>query len=367
MGSPNDQEEPIIASGLTTAIEIIGQPAPIKLPRASAPLQERTLADLLAEVILRGKSPQTRKAYRTDLEDFLVWLLGYSVHLPTEPEELRADGHVARTVNTALASIQRVTEADINAYLRHLAPDSSTGLKPATLNRRLTPLRLLFMRLQRYHLIAVNPLEFVKSRKASNVSPTLWLSRQQAGLLEQACSGPTLRDMRDRALIVVMLATGIRSAEVLGLTVSDLGELDGHHVAWLTGKGGARERVKVAPRAWKALYAYRIAAGIDEGAIFRRLRRMGGDRQTVQAYRSDGPLTYTGLKFILRERFRAAGLSAALSPHSLRHSFVTLALRGGATLPMVQAAARHASPQTTMRYAHDLDDLDNNAADYVHW
>lgn len=79
------------------------------------------------------------------------------------------------------------------------------------------------------------------------------------------------------------------------------------------------------------------------------------------------PLSYVGLKYILRERFAAAHLEQALSPHSLRHSFITLALRGGASLPMVQTAARHTNPQTTMRYAHDMDDLDQNAVDYVNW
>ena len=343
------------------------QPSPGSFP-------DRTLADLLAEVILRGKSPQTRKAYRTDLEDFLVWLLGRSVHLPADPELLRADPAAAHAVNAALGAVQGVTEGDINAYLRHLGGDSADGLKPATINRRLTPLRLLFARLQRYHLIAVNPMEFVKSHRLGNVSSTLWLSRQEARALEEAClpkgHPPSVRDLRDRALMVVMLATGLRSAEVLGLTVADLGQVEGHHVAWVTGKGGARERVKLAPRARKALDAYLSAAGITEGAVFRRLRRLGVDKhnpQAPRAYRVDGGLAYTGLKFILRERFKAAGLSEKLSPHSLRHSFVTLALRGGATLPMVQAAARHASPQTTIRYAHGLDDLDNNAVDYVNW
>lgn len=345
---------------------------PVQPP--AAPLPDRTLADLLAEVILRGTSPQTRKAYRADLEDFLVWLLGRSVHLPAEPEVLRVDPRAAQAVNAALAAVQHVTEADINAYLRHLAGEGGDGMKPATLNRRLTPLRLLFARLHRYHLIAVNPMEFIKSRRLSNVSPTLWLSRQEARALEEACvrqgQEPSLRDLRDRALIVFMLATGVRSAEVLGLTVADLGRVEGHHVAWIMGKGGARERVKVSPRAWKVLTTYLDAAGIHEGHVFRRLRRLGADPtapQAPRAYRIDGPLAYTGLKFILRERFKAAGLSDTLSPHSLRHSFVTLALRGGATLPMVQAAARHTSPQTTIRYAHGLDDLDHNAVDYVNW
>ena len=335
-----------------------------------ARMPDRTLADLLAEVILRGKSPQTRKAYRADLEDFLVWLLGRSVNLPADPELLRADSGTAVLINTALATVQRVTEGDINAYLRHLTADRADGVKPATINRRLTPLRLLFTRLHRYHLIAVNPMEFIKGRKLSNVSSTLWLSRQEARALEEACSGPTVRDLRDRALVIFMLATGVRSSEALGLSVADLGQVDGHAVAWITGKGGARERVKVSPRARKALDVYLTAAGIADGAVFRRLRRRGVDPQDPNAprrYAVHGPLAYAGLKFILQERFQLAHLSNQLSPHSLRHSFVTLALRGGATLPMVQAAARHASPQTTIRYAHGLDDLENNAVDYVNW
>jgi integrase len=213
-------------------------------------------------------------------------------------------------------------------------------------------------------------MEFIKGRKVSNVSSTLWLSRHEARALEEACSGPTLRDVRDRALIIFMLATGIRSAEALGLSVADLGQVDGHTVAWITGKGGARERVKVSPRARKALDVYLTAAGIVDGAVFRRLRRRGVDPQDPDGprrYAVHGPLAYAGLKFILQERFKLAHLSDQLSPHSLRHSFVTLALRGGATLPMVQAAARHASPQTTIRYAHGLDNLENNAVDYVNW
>ena len=76
-------------------------------------------------------------------------------------------------------------------------------------------------------------------------------------------------------------------------------------------------------------------------------------------------MAYVGLRYLLKQRFKDAGLSALLSPHSLRHSFITLALRGGAKLVQVQHAAGHGNPATTMRYAHGLDDLDDNATDYV--
>lgn len=338
------------------------------------PAPDRTLADLIAEVILRGKSPRTRMAYRSDLQDFLVWLLGRSVELPTDPSRLQADPVLAARVNVALAALQQVTEGDIQAYLRHLIPENDEGLKPATVNRRLTPLRLLFARLHRYHLIAVNPMEFIKGHRLGNVSTTLWLSKAEARALEDVCAGGSLRDLRDRALVVLMLATGIRSSEALGLHVADLQMLEGHHVAWLTGKGGARERVKVPPRVRRALDAYLQAAAISTGPVFRRLIPRAAGSARPPGYPAEGRvytigagLTYVGLKSILRARFNAAALDHRLSPHSLRHSFVTLALRGGASLPKVQAAARHASPQTTIRYAHGLDDLDDNAVDYVKW
>ncbi len=248
--------------------------------RSAPALPERTLADLLAEVILRGKSPQTRRAYRADLEDFLIWRLGGPLRLPADPEALRADPAVGAALQAALQSLQLMTEGDIAAYLRRLGGDGpgARPLQPATINRRLTPLRLLFARLHRYGLIAVDPMEDIKGHKLGRASATLWLTRPQARALEDACRGDTLRDLRDRALIVVMLATGLRSSEALGLAIADLGQVEGYHVAWITGKGGARERVKLQDKARRALDAWlprlpdRVRAR-DEQA--RRALRMG--------------------------------------------------------------------------------------------
>ncbi len=326
----------------------------------------RTVADLISEVILRGRSEQTRTAYRVDLHDFLFWLLGREITIPSDLADLPATAPAALALNATMKVLQQVSEGSINNYLNHLRD----GLKPSTINRRLTPLRLLFQRLHRYHLIAINPVEFIKSAKVGTISETVYLRRAEARRLEDACAGETLRDLRDRALLVFMLGTGVRSAEALGLRVEDLSTVDGHTVAWVLGKGGARERVKVAPRVHKLLRAYLAAAEITEGAIFRRVRRVRSDSAVARSpliYRVYEPLSYAGLKFILRSRFAAAELSDHLSPHSLRHSFITLAIRGGATLAQVQAAARHADPRTTMRYVHGMDDLDNNAVDYVNW
>src|SRR5262245_19505574 len=265
----------------------------------------RTVADLISEVVLRGRSERTRTAYRVDLHDFLFWLLGREVTIPIDLAELPPNAPAAQALNATMAALQEVTEGNINAYLNHLRG----GLKPSTINRRLTPLRLLFQRLHRYHLIAINPLEFIKSAKVSAVSETVYLSRAEARRLADACAGETLRDLRDRALLIFMLGTGVRSAEALGLRVEDLSTMDGHSVAWVLGKGGARERVKVAPRVQKVLRAYLSAAEITEGTVFRRVRRVRTDPTVARSplvYRVYERLSYAGLKYILRSCFATA-------------------------------------------------------------
>jgi integrase len=357
----------------------------VATPRDPA-VPDRTVADLIAEVILRGKSARTRRAYRADLTDFLVWLMGYAVQIPMQTDELRQDTPASRALNATLGRLQTVTEGDISAYCQHLATpeppplgttepnQSAPRCAPATINRRLTPLRLLFQRLQRYHLIALNPMDYIKGHKLSAVSETVYLSRSEARLLEDSCAGTSLKDLRDQTLIVLMLSTGLRASETVGLQIADLTRIDEHAVVWLTGKGNRRERVKLPPHVQRQLRAYLEAAGITVGPIFRRLHATGSFRRRDGAvgaeprgYTVGRTLSYAGLYKILRARFVAAQLDARLTPHGLRHSFITLAIKGGASIAQTQAAARHQDPRMTIRYAHDLDALDDNAVDYVRY
>lgn len=369
-------EQPEVEQGGITPISELAS-------RRGPAIPDRTVADLIAEVILRGKSARTRRAYRADLADFLTWLIGAEVQIPASAEELRQDTPASRALNAALGRLQAATEGDISAYRQQLAePEARVGddrppaqrRAPATINRRLTPLRLLFQRLQRYHLIALNPMDYIKGHRLSAASETVYLSRAEARQLEDSCAGSSLKDRRDQALIALMLSTGLRASEVVGLQLADLARIDEHSVLWLTGKGNRRERVKLPPRVQRVLRAYIDAAEIAEGPIFRRLhatggfhRRDGSAAAAPRGYAVGRSLSYAGLHKILRARFAAAGLDARLTPHGLRHSFITFAIKGGASIAQTQAAARHQDPRTTIRYAHDLDALDDNAVDYVRY
>lgn len=368
---------------VTPAREALALPDPTPVSRA--------LAELLGEVIGRGRSANTRRAYAADLTDFFIYLLGAEadVRLPVSESAADHDDALRSWAAPLLHRLTRVHESDINAYIAHLSPSPErAGLAAATIARRLTPLRLLFARLHRHRMMALNPMEDIRPPQVSGRSTTVYLNRHQARQLEDACAGPTLRDLRDTAIISLMIRTGLRSTEVCNLQLSDIAALEGHTVAWITGKGGRRERIKIPPVTMRALRAYLTAAGVTDGAVFRRLRRA---RSAPAGYNAAPyALSYDGLKFILEERFALAGLRRLVAgewtddaeggtdkreggprrrrgptPHSLRHTFVTLALRGGATLPEVQAAARHRDPKTTTRYAHDMDNLDRNAVDKV--
>lgn len=383
----------------STAIERIPSAAVVSLPHVP-----RTVASLIAEVIARGRSPQTKRAYAGDLDDFLTWWLGQlgqhycSRSVRADPNAMLTDTGLAAHLDSMLQALQLVTEGNIQQYLAHLegtlSPNDPPLHAPTTLNRRLTPLRLLFSRLHRHRLIAVNPMEDVRGRKTSNASTTMYLTRSQARELLAACAGPRLSDLRDRAILLLMLTSGLRASEVVSIDIDDLQMVEEHAVVWVKGKGGARERVKVQPHAWQAIAVYRTLAALIDGPLFRRVHAVGPRKQlsagTLQAQRiGDGRLSYTGLYALLQERFLLAGFvdaakerglakepqsrrkygdkvsSPRLALHSLRHTHITLAIRGGAPLPVVQKGARHQNVQTTMRYAHDMDSLDDAAGDYV--
>ncbi len=396
-------EAPIVDDITHGALVTVEQP---HVSALSVPMPQHTVASLIAEVIARGRSPQTKRAYAGDLDDFLCWWLA-QVGVPYRSHSVRADvlemvanTTVAAHLDSTLRALQMVTEGHIQQYLHHLEGDRSPNddplHAPATINRRLTPLRLLFSRLHRHRLIGFNPMEDVRGRKTSNASTTMYLSRAQARELVTACGGDRVGDLRDRAIVLLMLTSGLRASEVVSIDIDDLQTVEGHFVVWVKGKGGARERVKVQRHAWEAIGLYHQVAGLVNGPLFRRVHAIGkrkdlpaGERQSQRI--GETRLTYIGLYALLQERFLAAGFVDAskepdiianttskqkrvygakvsaprLALHSLRHTHITLAIRGGAPLPVVQKGARHQNVQTTMRYARDMDSLDDAAGDYV--
>lgn len=194
-----------------------------------------------------------------------------------------------------------------------------------------------------------NPAKTKRRPKvARDDSPTLGLTKAQARLLVAAADSDSLRSA---ALIRLLLDNGLRVGSVVGARIEDMTEDDGHHVILLRGKGDARRKVAVPPPAYSAIMRMLAARGNPaSGPLF--------------ATRTGRPVDRHYVLRLVRRLAAAAGISVAarLSPHSLRHSFATEALKRGVSLHQLQDDMWHADPRTTEVYNRARNRLDKSAA-----
>lgn len=168
------------------------------------------------------------------------------------------------------------------------------------------------------------------------------LDRNELGifLVQAGLSGA-----RDHALACLLALNGLRVSEAIGTDVDDLGLERGHHTLRIVRKGGNTVIVPLAPRTARTVYL--VIGERTEGPIF--VADSGARMNRHQAAR------------VVRRLARHAGIKKTISPHSLRHSFITAALDAGVPLRDVQEAASHADPRTTMRYDRARRSLDRHA------
>ena len=267
------------------------------------------LAALQAE---RGASPHTLSAYRRDLADFVAFL--------------------------GRRRVLAVTADDVIAYLAALR---RRGLRASTVARRLSSLRGLFRHLVAEGGLARDPTEHLERPRLSRPLPKT-LSRPVAAAVVEAPDPVRPRGLRDRAMLEVLYATGMRASECRGLRVEDVNLSAGYVVC--TGKGRKQRLVPLGAEAiaWVRAYLQRArpehTRRRDGGRLFVNPRGQGLSRQSLWA--------------IVRRAGAAAGLPNPVSPHMLRHSFASHLLEGGADLRAVQAMLGHADIATTQIYTH---------------
>jgi site-specific recombinase XerD len=277
--------------------------------------QERLFDEVAVGFLLGYDKAHTRAAYRSDLRCFANWC--------------------AQTGLDPLA----VQRAHLDVYARSL---EGSGLAPSSVARRLSTLSGLFRYAYEEGHIARNPAVHVRRPRVGNDSPTLGLDLTEARsfLAAAETAGP-----RDHALVCLLLLNGLRVSEVCSAAVEDVSVERGHRVLAIQRKGGRRDLVPLAPR---------TAAAIDEQLSER------SDGPLLLA-NDDGPLNRFQATRIVRRLTRAAGIGKHISPHSLRHTAVTLALDAGVPLRDVQDMAGHADPRTTRRYDRARQSLDRHA------
>ena len=272
----------------------------------------------------RGVSPNTLSAYRTDLLQLAAFL--HEDGGGTDSDVRWAD----------------VDESMVTAYVLRLG---RRGLAGTTRARKIASMRSFFGFLLDEDDIERDPTENISAPRLGRSLPDA-LSAPEVNRLLDATAGLAPADRRDRAMLELMYATGLRVGELVGLDTPDV-DLEAGAVRAF-GKGGKERLVPIHPVAVEAVAGY-LSAGRP---------RFAGDRSGRALFLSTRGrrLTRQGFWLILRGRAAKAGLGDGigrkLTPHTLRHSFATHLLHGGAPLRHVQELLGHASITTTQIYTH---------------
>lgn len=273
---------------------------------------ETALADYDRDLRARGAAERTRRAYAVDLNGFVEWI---------EPQG-RGPGEVRHR--------------DVRRFGAGL---SSAGAAPATVARKLAAVRGLYGFLVRTERVGQNPAELVSSPKRAEKLPDVLTVEQMRSLLERIPARAPL-ELRDRAMLELAYSCGLRCEEIVNL---DQGAMDFESEQLrVLGKGSKERILPVGEPAQQALRLYlergRQALATDrrEPALF--LSKSGRRLSNSDVTRRLGLWT------------REAAMAAGVSPHSLRHSFATHLLEGGADLRTIQELLGHASISTTQVY-----------------
>lgn len=262
----------------------------------------------------RNLSPLTLRNYRTDLEHYMRWLEAEGV------DPLRVDR---------------------GTFRRYLVAINGAGTARASVARKVSTIHTFYRRLVRDSVLAADPLHGVRPPRLERRLPKVMADTSVVDLVS-APQGDAPASLRDRAILEVLYAAGVRVSELARLDVRDVDLAEG--TLRVTGKGNKQRIVLFGGPAARALVAYlregrpRLARGKAEPALF--LNRDGG-RLSVRA-----------VQILVRQYGTAAGIRERAHPHLLRHTFATHLLDGGADVRVVQELLGHARATTTQIYTH---------------
>jgi integrase/recombinase XerD len=240
------------------------------------------------------------------------------------------------------ASLEALTRADLEAFTRELM---AGGLAPRSVGRAVACVRGFYRYLAVSRRIPESPADDLHAPRAWAALPRYLTMEQVDALLGQP-DVTTPRGLRDRALIELLYATGLRVSELVALKTADL-NLDAGYLTCM-GKGSKERLVPIGDAAIGWVQRY-----LKDGRPH-LLREQASPRLFVNA-RDGGALSRSGFWRVLTEYGRHAGLPRSLSPHVLRHSFATHLLERGADLRAIQMMLGHADLSTTQIYTHVLE------------
>ena len=275
------------------------------------PLVDPFLSALRLE---KGLSENTIKAYSNDCQDFNKWLFSNKKY-------------------RAVAA----TEVDIENYLKHLRV---TDLSNSSINRKLSSLKHFFNYLSKTKLLKSNPVMNISGPKNSKILPKS-LSIIDVNSLIEAPDCSNFIGLRDRAMIELMYATGVRISELINLEYSNI-DLN-RSLIKVMGKGGKERMIPFGDDALTWLINY---------IEFRRKNNLSLNSRDFFISQQGKKITRQAFWHRIKIYLKVSGLSMDVSPHTLRHAFATHLLNNGADLRSVQMLLGHSDLSTTQIYTH---------------
>ncbi len=280
---------------------------------------EALVLDFLSYLELeRGLSRNTLNAYRTDLLQFGVFL-----------QDRKIDAVDVRP-------------AEIADFLGELAAGADRPpCSAATIHRKAACLRSFYKHLRREEMVVDDPTAALTAPRRTKKLPQV-LNYAEVQKLLASPRGDGITVLRDRAILEVMYAAGLRASETIDLEIADVDLRHGYLRA--RGKGSKERLVPVGRQAVNAISAYLRSSRPT----------LVGNRTVPNLFVNfrGGPLSRQGLYKIVQRHAGDAGLAGKMSPHTLRHSFATHLLAGGCDLRAVQEMLGHADISTTQMYTH---------------
>ena len=263
----------------------------------------------------RNASPYTVRNYSTDLMDFIHFLKSKKI-----------------------SSLEQVDKHTVRSYLAYLIEQ---GVVKRSIARKLSALRSFYRYLMREQIISVNPVATTSSPKLDKRLPA-FLSLEQVVRLITSPDLSTPLGLRDRALMELLYACGMRVSELASLNLEQIDLGSGEMRVW--GKGSKERLVLMGKPAIDALTAY-----LDRGRP-ELIGKKGNAALLLNRY--GGRLTERQVQRILVKYANSVGIDKRVYPHLLRHTFATHLLDGGADLRVVQELLGHASLTSTQIYTH---------------
>ena len=274
----------------------------------------------------KGYSKHTQRNYQVDLEQFSSFLVSKNV------------GH--RKENGRDVAIEGIESTAIRKYVGSLYGK----LKRTTIARKLSAVRTFFLFLEKEGFVKINPAVEVQSPKLEKYIPS-HLPVDDVFRLMDLPDRENPLGLRDLAILEVLYSCGFRVAELVGMNVSSID--DDQRLVKVMGKGDRERLVPIGRQALKAVKAYLGATG----ELRKQMALEGRGDPLFMNFRG-GRLTTRSIGRIVKRYAGAGGLTEDISPHSMRHTFATHLLDGGADLRSVQELLGHKSLATTQKYTH---------------